>query len=192
MPLVERRKRLAEVVTSTGPLSLTYSSEGEGRAFFEAVKELGLEGMIAKRLESAYVQGKRTKDWRKIKALRTQDCVILGWTPGGGSRSDAFGALLLGAYRDDHLIWVGQVGTGFTAQLLADLQQKLEPLVISHPPVEDAALSAVRGATWVRPELVCQVEYLEMTHSGRLRAPSFKGLRPDKLPEDCVITGPTG
>jgi bifunctional non-homologous end joining protein LigD len=189
LPLTERRERLAEVVTETGPISRTYSSDGQGRAFFDAVKELGLEGMIAKRLESQYVPGRRTKDWRKIKALRTQDCVILGWTPGGGSRSDAFGALLLGAYRDGDLIWIGQVGTGFTAKLLGDLHSTLTPLEVLQPPIDDPELAAVRGAHWVHPELVCEVEFLEVTASGRLRAPSFKGLRPDKTPDECILEG---
>jgi bifunctional non-homologous end joining protein LigD len=190
LPLTERRRRLKKVVTETGPVSFTYSSDGAGKTFFEAAKQLGLEGMIAKRLESTYQQDLRTKDWRKIKAMRTLDCVILGWTPGGGSRSTAFGALLVGAFRDDGLVWLGQVGTGFTGRLLAELQRTLESIEIAEPPVEDPALAAVRGAHWVRPELVCEVEYLELTKAGRLRAPSFKGLRPDKLPRDCVIEQP--
>jgi bifunctional non-homologous end joining protein LigD len=192
LPLTERRARLAEVVTAAGPVSLTYSSDGEGRAFFEAVKTLGLEGMVAKRMNSPYLPGRRTKDWRKVKALRTQDCVILGWTPGGGSRAAAFGALLLGAYVGGQLTWVGQVGTGFTDAALADLLTTLEPYRAPSPPLPDPALGAVRGATWLRPELVCEVEYLQVTSGGRLRAPTFRGLRPDKTPEDCVLTRAAG
>ncbi|HYZ94055.1 MAG TPA: non-homologous end-joining DNA ligase [Actinomycetota bacterium] len=187
LPLTERRAKLAETVTETGPVSLTYSSDGQGRAFFEAVKQLGLEGMIAKRLDSQYVSGRRTKDWRKVKALRTQDCIVLGWTPGGGSRSDAFGALLVGAYRDGALAWIGQVGTGFTAKLLGELHDVLAPLEIPEPPISDPELGAVRGAHFVRPELVCAVEYLEITAGGKLRAPSFKGLRSDKTPDECIL-----
>ncbi len=195
LPLVERRARLHEIATETGPLALAYSSEGEGRVFFEAIKGLGLEGMIAKRLDSQYLAGKRTNDWRKIKAMRTQDCIVLGWTPGAGSRANAFGALLVGAWRDEdrrELVWIGQVGSGFSGQLLEQIQRTLESLEVPDPPVDDPELAAVRGAHWVRPELVCEVEYLEMTHGGRLRAPSFKGLRPDKLTEDCVLERPAG
>ena len=192
LPLTERRERLKEVVTQTGPISVTYSADGQGRAFFEAVKGLGLEGMIAKRLESPYVSGKRTKDWRKIKALRTQDCVVLGWTPGGGSRSDAFGALLVGAFVDGNLSWIGQVGTGFTAKLLRDIQDKLDRIEVPRAPIDDGELAAVRGAHWVRPELVCEVEYLELTAGRRLRAPSFKGFRSDKAPEECILELPPG
>ncbi len=192
LPLVKRRERLKEVVTETGPVSRTYSSDGQGRAFFQAVKELGLEGMIAKKLDSTYQQAKRTKDWRKVKSLQTQDCVVLGWTPGSGSRSNAFGALLLGAQRDGRLVWIGQVGTGFTARFMTELQTKLDELEVTEPPIDDPELAAVRGAHWVRPELVCEVEYLEMTRGGRLRAPSFKGLRPDKLPDECLLEQPAG
>ena len=84
------------------------------------------------------------------------------------------------------------MGTGFSGRLLEQLLETVEGLEVPEPPVDDPALAAVRGAHWVRPELVCEVEYLEMTSGGRLRAPSFKGLRPDKLPEDCVIEQRTG
>lgn len=191
LPLTTRREHLTEVVTAAGPVALTYWSDGDGASFFEAVKGLGLEGMIAKRLDGAYVQGRRTKDWRKIKAMRTQDCVVLGWTPGGGSRSSAFGALLVGAHdRAGELLWIGQVGTGFDTKTLERIQRTLLDLEVPEPPVPDAALGAVKGARWTRPELVCEVEYLELTGGRKLRAPSFRGLRPDIPPEDCVLEGP--
>jgi bifunctional non-homologous end joining protein LigD len=154
------------------------------------VKRLGFEGVIAKKLGSIYLPGRRTKDWRKIKALNTQDCVVLGWTPGTGSRGSTFGALLVGAYRDGDLLWIGQVGTGFTEPMLADLMSRLEPLRTEEPAVKDRGLRALKGARWVRPELVCTVEYLQITAVGKLRAPSYKGLRPDKAPEDCTLEPP--
>ncbi len=115
-PVEERRRQLEEIVTETDQIRLTYLAEGTGRAFFESAKALGLEGVVAKRLGSLYQPGRRTKDWRKIKAIKEQECVILGWTQGTGSRSATFGALLVGAYRarDGDLVWIGQVGTGFT------------------------------------------------------------------------------
>jgi len=116
--------------------------------------------------------------------------VILGWTPGTGSRSKTFGALLVGAYDDGALRWIGQVGTGFTDRMLADLMKRLEPLQCGDPAVDDPELRKVKGACFVAPTLVCEVEYLQMTNAGKLRAPSYKGLRTDKLPEDCVLERP--
>jgi bifunctional non-homologous end joining protein LigD len=116
--------------------------------------------------------------------------VILGWTPGTGARSKSFGALLVGAYDDERLRWIGQVGTGFTDRMLANLMKQLEPLRRQEPAVDDPELRKVRGACFVEPALVCEVEYLEMTRTGKLRAPSYKGLRTDKLPEDCILERP--
>ena len=145
---------------------------------------------MGKKLGSIYQPGRRSKDWRKIKALKRQSCVVLGWTPGTGSRARTFGSLLVGAFRDGDLVWIGQVGTGFTEPMLADLMDRLVPLEASDPPVDDPALRKLKGARWVKPELVCEVEYLSMTSAGKLRAPSYKGLRPDKLPEDCLLERP--
>jgi bifunctional non-homologous end joining protein LigD len=184
LPWHERREILEGLVTEAGPIGLTLIHPEQGRQFFEAAKDLGLEGLIAKRKDSAYEPGRRSKHWRKIKAMRTLDAVIVGWTRGTGSRSDTFGALLLGAFdREDNLRFIGQVGTGFTGKLLTDLQERLRTIETDAPPTD----VSVKEAHWVRPELVCEVEYLEMTKAGRLRAPSYKGLRPDKAPEDCRI-----
>ena len=185
--LTDRRKLLREVVMEDKGLRLVYSVEEEGKRFYEAAQGLGLEGVIGKRASSKYLPGRRSDDWRKIKILKRQDCVILGCTPGQKGRSDAFGALLLGAYRDGRLIWVGQVGTGFTDKMLKVVLDRLAELETNRPAVSDPELRKVKGARWVRPELVCEVEYLQMTASGKLRAPSFKGLRPDKAPEDCIL-----
>jgi bifunctional non-homologous end joining protein LigD len=191
LSLTERRSRLEEVTVPGGKgLQLTLVTPEEGVQFYEAAKRLGFEGVMAKRAGSRYHPGKRSPDWRKIKILNRQDCVIIGWTPGQGRRDTAFGALLLGAYRDGELIWIGQVGTGFTDGLLDRLMEQLQELETDEPPVKDPALRKVKGARWVRPELVADVEYLQMTAGGKLRAPSFKGLRPDKLPEDCILEPP--
>ena len=186
-PLTERRRILRDVVTQAGPVAVTLSVEGEGRSFFEAAKALGIEGIVAKRLDSVYEPGSRSRAWRKIKATRTLDAVVLGTTPGAGSRSTSFGALLIGAHRAGELTWVGQVGGGFTGRVLTDLQQRLAALEADGPPIDDPELRKVKGAHWVRPELVVEVEYLEITPTGKLRAPQFKGLRPDKTPDDCLL-----
>ena len=144
--------------------------------------------MIAKRLGSRYRQGRRSPEWRKIKLRNSQDCVVLGWTPGQGGRTGSFGALLVGAFVDGELRWVGQVGSGFNERMLQRVLDELRPLTRDAPAIDDPELAAVKQATYVEPELVCEVEYLEMTQGGRkMRAPSFKGLRPDVRPDDCVL-----
>jgi bifunctional non-homologous end joining protein LigD len=189
-PVERRRELLEEIVTETGPMRLTVMAEGTGTQLFDAAKELGFEGVVAKRHGSLYVPGRRTKDWRKIKAVNYQDCLILGWTQGTGSREATFGALLLGAYRDGELIWIGQVGSGFDERTVGNLLRGLQELEVPAPPIDDPGLREIKGARWTRPELVCEVEFLEMTRVGKLRAPVFKGLRPDKAPADCVLEPP--
>lgn len=186
---LERRRELLEtIVEPDHRLQVVTRVEGAGRAFTEEARELGLEGVVAKRLGSRYLPGRRSPDWRKIKLTNTQDCVILGFTAGRGGRAGAFGALLVGAYDEGRLRWVGQVGTGFSETALERLLEALRPLVRPTPAVPE--LAAAKGATFVEPRLVCEVEYLELTGAGKMRAPSFKGLREDKAPEDCVLERP--
>jgi bifunctional non-homologous end joining protein LigD len=186
LPLVERRARLAEVLVETRDIRLSQVVEGAGTAFFEQVKELKLEGIVAKRAASPYRPGVRSPDWRKVKALCLQDCVIVGWTPGKGGRAATLGSLLLAVYDGGRLRYAGNVGTGFTHASLADLQQQLVPLEVPRPMFEGfEGTLRPRGARFVRPELVCEVEYLKWTQDDKLRAASFKGLRPDKPPTDA-------
>jgi bifunctional non-homologous end joining protein LigD len=189
--LEERRELLQAVVEEDERLQLVTFVEGEGSQLVAAARSLGLEGVVAKRHASKYFSGRRSPDWRKIKLTNTQDCVILGWTPGQGGRAGTFGALLVGAYDDGKLRWIGQVGTGFTDKMLAKVMEVLTPVVTTEPPTDDPELKAIKGATFVRPEIVCEVEYLEITKSTKkMRAPSFKGLRTDKAPEDCILEPP--
>jgi bifunctional non-homologous end joining protein LigD len=189
--LEERRELLELIVEQDHRLRLMSYVEGEGVAFVDGARGLGLEGVVAKRRSSKYEPGRRPPTWRKIKLISTQDCVVLGFTPGQGGRSDSFGALLVGAFDEGVLRWVGQVGTGFTDQMLADVLERLRPLVHDSPPIDDPELAKLRGTVFVEPELVCEVEYLEYTKSTRkMRAPSFRGLRPDKAPEECVLEPP--
>ena len=191
LKLEERRELLEAIVETDHRLQVITHVEGAGKRFVGAARELGLEGVVAKRTGSRYHPGRRSPDWRKIKLTNTQDCVILGWTPGQGGRAGTFGALLVGAYDDGRLLWIGQVGTGFTQSTLDILLDRLTPIVRSEPVGEDPELAAVKGATFVDPVLVCEVEYLEITKgSKKMRAPSFKGLREDKTPEDCVLELP--
>jgi bifunctional non-homologous end joining protein LigD len=193
LPLEQRRELLELITEQDHRLQVTAHVSGRGKALAEQARSLGLEGVMAKRLGSTYLPGRRSPDWRKIKLMNTQACVILGWTAGKGGRAGSFGALLVGAIVDGELRWVGQVGSGFTERMLADLMGKLEPLVRPDPPIDDPKLAAVKDATFVEPELVCEVRYLEMTKSTKkMRAPSFRGLRPDVPPEDCVLEPTVG
>ena len=186
LPLRERRARLEEVLVETGDIRLSQVVGGAGTTFFEQVKALKLEGIVAKRAASPYRPGTRSHDWRKIKALCLQDCVIVGWTPGKGGRAATLGSLLLAVYDDGRLRYAGNVGTGFTHAFLADLLERLQELQVPKPMFEGfEGTLRPRGARFVRPELVCEVEYLKWTDDNKLRASSFKGLRPDKPPTDA-------
>jgi bifunctional non-homologous end joining protein LigD len=189
-PIEDRRELLESLIVPGHRVAPTLHVDGDGVALARAARERGFEGVVAKRLGSLYRPGRRSPDWRKIKLLNRQECVILGWTPGTGARSKSFGALLVGAYDEGRLRWIGQVGTGFTEQMLRDLMERLEPLRCGEPAADDPELRKVKGACFVEPKLVCEVEYLQMTSAGKLRAPSYKGLRTDKLPEDCILERP--
>jgi bifunctional non-homologous end joining protein LigD len=191
LKLEERRELLETIVEQDERLQVVTHVEGTGKDFTAIAKQLDLEGVVAKKIGSRYQAGRRSPDWRKIKLTNTQDCVILGWTRGEGGRSGTFGALLVGAYLDGTLLWIGQVGTGFTDAMLQRVMGQLEPLVRSTPAGDDPELGQVKGATFVEPRVVCEVEYLEITRSTKkMRAPSFKGIRDDKAPEDCVLELP--
>ncbi len=193
LPLVERRARLVEVLVETRDIRLSQVVEGAGKDFFAQVKALQLEGMVAKRAASPYRPGARSHDWRKIKALCLQDCVIVGWTPGKGGRAATLGSLLLAVYDDGRLRYAGNVGTGFTHAFLADLLDRLQQLQVDKPQFEGfEGTPRPRGARFVRPELVCEVEYLKWTQDDKLRAASFKGLRPDKPATDARREYPVG
>ncbi len=190
-PLEERLETLHRVLVPGPRVQNSVTIEREGRKLFAEAKKRGLEGVIAKRKGSTYKPGRRTKDWVKIKAVNRQDCVIVGWSPGEGRRGGNVGALLAGVYKDGTLLYAGHVGTGFSERTLAMLKEKLAPLETDEPPIPVPPKDEVDTGFvhWVRPELVCEVEYLEFTSQFRMRAASFKGLREDKAPEDCLYEG---
>jgi bifunctional non-homologous end joining protein LigD len=160
---------------------------GEGSALLAATKELGIEGVMAKRLDSRYDPGRRSTGWIKVKNICEQDVVIGGWAPGEGRRSGRVGALVTGVYEDGRLMYAGKVGTGFTDRTLAILERELKPLRRDSSPFEGRA--APKGTIFVEPRLVARVELREWTRSGTMRAPSFKGLRDDIDPQDCIREG---
>jgi bifunctional non-homologous end joining protein LigD len=187
LPLRERRTRLARLLdrrNATVRLSETFD---DGPGLLEAAEQQQLEGIVAKRVDSPYRQAKRTRDWLKIKTHGRQEFVIAGYTKGQGRRTGRFGSLVLGVWRGDDFVYVGNVGTGFTDRVIDELLAKLRPLEQKESPFEVVPkMPKVRRAdvVWVKPELVCEVEFVEWTHDGRLRAPSFQGLRDDKQPRE--------
>jgi len=158
---------------------------GGGRQVLAASVQQGLEGIVAKRLDSPYQPGRRSEAWIKVKNLRTQEVVIGGWKPGQGRRADTIGSLLLGVRTDDRLVYAGHVGTGFTDAALRDLADRLAPLrQRTSPFADELPRPDARDAVWVAPSLVGEVEFGEWTRDRRLRHPSWRGLRPDKEPAE--------
>ena len=184
-PLETRKdalKRVLEARPQDGPLRYSDHVVGGGQAFYEAACRLGLEGMIAKR-KAAHYRGGRGGDWLKVKCLQRQEFVIGGFTDPSGSRS-GFGALLIGVYEDDRLIYAGRVGTGFTTNLLKTLAARLQQLQQTRTPFHTRVPGPLRDVHWVRPELVAEIAFTEWTSDHVLRHPSFQGLREDKNPMD--------
>jgi bifunctional non-homologous end joining protein LigD len=182
LPYTERRSRL-EGLQLSGPAWRTPAAfTGTGAEAVRTSRELGLEGVLAKRLDSPYRAGKRSREWIKVKNIFAQEVVIGGWQPGQGNRSDTIGALLLGLPgTDGGLTYVGKVGTGFTRRMLDDLLVQLLRLERKTSPFSPAVPRAeARNPRWVTPHLVGEVAYGEWTGDGRLRHPSWRGLRPDK------------
>ncbi len=206
----ERRRELLAELEFDGPSWRAPSHHlGDGTAFFAAVKERGLEGVVAKRLGSTYRPGRRSSEWVKVQNRRRQELVVGGWMPGEGLRSKQVGSLVVGYWdttpaeaeslgREQRLVYAGGVGTGFTEDTLTLLSGALAPLERDTSPFELGWDPAVKyasrardrgGLRWVEPELVCEVEFLRWTHEDTLRAASFKGLRDDKGPREVIREG---
>jgi bifunctional non-homologous end joining protein LigD len=185
LPLLERKQIVKQVIPA-GHKVLKYSDhvEENGKAFFQKVTGMDLEGMIAKRSDSVYQEGKRSRDWLKIKNHNTQEAVIVGFTEPKGSRSH-LGALVLAIREKDHFRYIGHTGTGFTNALLKDLHEKLTPL-ITEKRVVDARIPGSNKITWVKPKLVCSVKFTEITADGIMRHPVFMGLRVDKSASETI------
>jgi DNA ligase D-like protein (predicted ligase) len=179
LPIEERMKHLREVLRD-GPRAQSIVGTTDGLKLWSIVEARKLEGVMAKRAGSIYEQGRRSDAWIKIKALQTVDCVIVGFT----SQKRTISALALGLFLDHELRYMGRVGTGFTETYLERLRSVLDPLVIAEPPVKGYPNYPI---IWVRPELVAEIEYLQLTGDGYFRAPSFRRLRDDKAPEECIL-----
>ena len=183
-PWRERRTVLERVFAKTGSSLLRISDvvRGDARALYKDALERGWEGLIAKHQDSLYKSGKRTPDWRKLKIVHEQEFVIGGWTEPRQTRT-YFGALLLGVYEGDELVYVGHTGTGFNERELARVMKLLKPLETKTSPFVNVPKSNERPH-WVRPELVAQTKFTEWTADAKLRHPVYLGLRDDKKPTD--------
>ena len=176
-PLMRRREWLEDAVKKDSSYRVSQVVE-EGAPFFAAVKEMGLEGILAKQRNSTYLPGKRSDSWLKIKARQTIECLIIGYTQGKGDRQSAFGALHLAQEKGEELKYLGKVGTGFDADAFKEVFEELEKLKTIKRPIKEKPLDDARSI-WVAPKLVCEVEFASLTPDGLLREPVFIRLRPD-------------
>jgi bifunctional non-homologous end joining protein LigD len=188
--LEERKRVLRAVIRESDILGYSEHFVGAGEKLYEAAKQQGLEGIVAKRRNGCYEQ-KRSRDWLKMKITRRQECVIGGYTDPRGGR-EHFGSLILGLYDDkEQLIHVGHVGSGFSGATNEDMWQRLKKLQTKKSPFY-GKVEATRTPHWVKPELVAEIKFTEWTHEGqsgavKMRAPVYEGLRFDKPPRDCVF-----
>jgi len=191
VPLEERKNKLASTLVTGDSLRYSDHYERQGKALFEMARAKDLEGILAKRRDSTY-QERRSSDWLKIKIRHRIECVIGGYTQPEGSRAH-FGSIVLGLYDNrDRLIHVGQAGSGFNQKSLGELWKMLQQRETKQKPFY-GEVEALRKVTWVKPELVAEIEYAEWTEGAgtgsgpKLRAPVFLGLRDDKAPKECRL-----
>lgn len=189
LPLMERKKVLHKTLKETGIIRISQMFAESGITFFNTAKKMGLEGIIAKKADSAYLPGLRSHDWLKIKANKRQEMVVGGYTINDNT-AKAFSSLLMGVFEGKKFIYTGKVGTGFNEKTQKEILSKLKPLLIKQPAFEEVPdvnkPSRFRpnppnaAAYWVKPKIVCEVSYAELTTDGIMRHPSFEGLRIDK------------
>jgi bifunctional non-homologous end joining protein LigD len=187
-PLSERRQVLEKVVSSDRSLLLSRRLDKNGLKAYEVAKRLGYEGLVAKDLSSPYVE-KRSRFWLKVKVHQEDEFIIGGFTAPQGTRQ-YFGALLVGAYKNRQLVYVGKVGTGFDRAILQSLYQKFKPLMRNSSPFCDTP--SKKKITFLAPRLVAQISYQELTADSKLRQPVFLGLREDKNVEEVTLPTDAG
>jgi bifunctional non-homologous end joining protein LigD len=175
-PLAERRRRMEKIVPARSRvLRRSRRLSGDGLQAFAEARERGWEGIVGKNDASVYEPGSRSKSWLKVKVRKESEFVVGGWTEPGGSRAH-FGALLVGLFEGEKLRYAGKVGTGYSQKILADVSRKFRGSDVC--PFRTRPKE--KGAHWVKPELVAQIGFTEWTEDGKLRHPTFLGLRSDK------------
>lgn len=176
-PLLRRREWLQDAIR-TNPSYRVSDIVEDGPAFLAAVRQLGLEGIVAKQRHSAYLPGKRTDSWLKIKTRQTAECIVIGYTRGKGDRSGTFGALHLAQAVSGKLKYVGKVGSGFDEDSLGEIAEQLKKLEVGPRPVPEKPIDDARSI-WLKPQLLCEVQFASWTKDGALREPVFLRMRPD-------------
>lgn len=184
LPLIQRKELLKEALVETDVIKYCDHIPKKGIDFFEQMKKMQLEGMIAKKADSLYIENHRTSDWLKIKFTNTEEVIICGFTEPRGSR-EGFGALILGKYIDEKLIYAGHTGTGFNKTSLNEMYERLKKLAVKTSPFENKPKTNM-PVTWTKPELVCEIKYSEITKDGIFRHPVFVAIREDKNPEEIA------
>ena len=182
LPLTERKEILKKALPANDVIRYSDHVEEKGKAFFEQVQKKNLEGIMAKKADSTYVTGVRTREWLKIKHTHTREAIIAGYTEARGSRKH-FGALILGEYKNKKLHYIGHTGTGFTEKKLKEMWTMMQKLVIDKSPFEEK-VPVNSPVTWIRPAIVCEIKYSEITRDGVLRHPVFLRWRDDKKPSE--------
>ncbi|MGD9684686.1 MAG: DNA ligase D [Candidatus Obscuribacterales bacterium] len=187
IPLSQRKEILAESLRQSDRVRILSYFEEDGRAAYEACIENGFEGIVAKKFDSTYEPGRRSPCWIKVKAQQTDEFLIGGYKAGQGSRSTTFGALLLGSYQEDgSLLYCGSVGTGFDQRQLKELLEAMKPLEQKACPFINRPEDK-KNVTWLEPELVAEVKFMDWTRDRHLRTPVFLRLRDDKDPADICL-----
>jgi len=184
--VVDRKSLLSKALSFQGAAHFLEEKSGGGLEYFKDACRLGWEGLIAKRGDGPYVHG-RSRDWLKFKCVKNQEMVIGGYTAPRGSRT-GFGALLVGYYKGDMLMYAGKVGTGFSEKTIADLMNKFRPLERATSPFAEDVKE--NGVHWLEPKLVAQVGFEEWTRFNKLRQPRYEGLRDDKAAKDVIKEEP--
>jgi bifunctional non-homologous end joining protein LigD len=183
-PLLERKKRLKAILSRNKLIAFSNHRKADGSKFFLEAERKGLEGIMAKRADSAYASGSRTSDWLKIKTAKRQEVVIAGFTAPRRTRP-FFGALVIALRENDAWRYIGHVGTGFSHKTLEELHTKLVKLKTAKSPFP-AKVKDESVTTWVKPSLVAEVKFAEWTSKGEMRQPVYLGLRADKQAKDVV------
>ncbi|MDD5167990.1 MAG: non-homologous end-joining DNA ligase [Syntrophales bacterium] len=190
IPLFRRKELLKKLLPSAPNVRFSDHVREEGTLFFKIVKEKGLEGIIAKHVQSVYKMGTRSRQWLKVKTHLTQEGVIAGFTEPRGSRRH-LGALVLGVFAGDELRFIGHTGGGFSAEILREVRERLDPLIRKECPFKEEPKTNT-PVTWVKPELVCEVTFQGWTDDGIMRQPVFSRLREDKNAHEVVREMPGG
>jgi bifunctional non-homologous end joining protein LigD len=191
LSFLERRKILSDVIAKENArIKISHFIEEKGKEVFDKTKSMGLEGLVAKHKSSKYVQGIRSRDWLKIKHIKTQDCIVIGYIRGEGNRENYFGSLLLAAFdpQIDKLRFVGHTGSGFDFIQLDEIYKKLQAMRIDKCPIDYVPYTN-RDPIWIKPELVAEIKFSDSTEEKIMRAPIFLRFREDKSPRECFIEG---